>query len=152
MFSWLLHYLYSFLGIAHKSGRVLFVGLDFAGKTTLLNLLKSGKFSASPPTGQGTAQEITINTGGSEKETLKLTSIDLGGHKQARRVWKDYFFGVDAVIFLVGKSVMLHLKHLMYSFISLAKSDINFSQMQQIGKGFQKQDTNSQESLVTLLY
>ena len=33
--------------------------------------------------------------------TLVLTGIDLGGHKQVRRVWQDYYQSVDAVVFMV---------------------------------------------------
>ena len=33
--------------------------------------------------------------------SLHFTAIDLGGHEQVRRVWKDYFHGIDAVVFVV---------------------------------------------------
>ena len=43
-------------GLNNKSGRILFLGLDFAGKTTLLHLLKTGKFTASAPTQYGSSE------------------------------------------------------------------------------------------------
>ena len=39
---------------------------------------------------------MSINNG-----DLELTGIDLGGHRQIRRVWQDYFEAVDVVVFMI---------------------------------------------------
>ncbi len=36
-----------------------------------------------------------------ETNGLKLRAFDLGGHLQARRLWREYFERTDAVIFMV---------------------------------------------------
>ena len=89
-FSWLTSWL-AWLGFSGKKGKFLLVGLDFAGKSTLMHKLKYGKMAAVQPTQHATSEEISI-------ENLTFTAIDIGGHKQVRRVWREYFPAIDGKI------------------------------------------------------
>lgn len=77
-----------------KPVSILFLGIDNAGKTTLLNKLKNETTSVFAPTHHSNKVDVEIGK-------MKVAIIDLGGHEVARMAWKDYFFGCNGIVFIV---------------------------------------------------
>eukprot|EP01080_Neovahlkampfia_damariscottae_P002086 gene2086-1958_t len=76
--------------------RIIMVGLDNAGKTTILYNING-------------ESRPTIPTLGFNVETLKINNItltiwDLGGQESVRRLWKHYYLATKAVIFVVDST------------------------------------------------
>lgn len=85
---------FEWMGFFQKSANIIFLGLDNAGKTTLLYMLQSDRFTQTDSTIHPHQAEVTIGN-------IRFNSYDLGGHLQARKTWTDYCGTVDGIIFMV---------------------------------------------------
>ena len=90
-----------FLG-SHKQVRILMVGLDSAGKTTILYKLKS-------PNENENESVTTVPTIGFNVESVWHRNVhfvvwDFGGPIKSRLLWQHYHVGTDAVIFVVDSN------------------------------------------------
>ena len=79
---------------AHK---ICIVGLDAAGKTTILYKLELGEFVKTAPT-------IGSNVEVIKHRNLQLNMWDLGGQSALRPTWRTYFINTDAIILVVDSA------------------------------------------------
>ncbi|KAJ5070460.1 adp-ribosylation factor arf [Anaeramoeba ignava] len=80
-----------------KEARLVMVGLDAAGKTTLLYKLKLGEVATTNPT-------IGFNIETLKYKNINFTVWDVGGQESIRPLWRHYYKGVQAVIFVLDSS------------------------------------------------
>merc|ERR1719271_1954022 len=80
-----------------KEMRILMVGLDAAGKTTILYKLKLGEVVTTIPT-------IGFNVETVEHKNITFTVWDIGGQDKIRKLWRYYYQGTDGAIFIVDSS------------------------------------------------
>ena len=77
-------------GIFLKNGRLLVLGLDNAGKSTLLTVLQRNEVIPTAPTHQPVADVIKVGH-------MKVRAVDMGGHEIARRMWLQYSHEADGI-------------------------------------------------------
>lgn len=87
--------LWQSLGLSNKQGHLLLLGLDNAGKTTLLHRLRTGSVQVYPPTDRPHQESFRFGR-------IQFQAWDLGGHEAVRHLWQDYVStDVSAVCFLI---------------------------------------------------
>ena len=77
--------------------RILMVGLDAAGKTTILYKLKLGEVVTTIPT-------IGFNVENVEYRNISFTVWDVGGQDKIRPLWRHYYQNTQGLIFVVDSN------------------------------------------------
>ncbi|WIA43757.1 hypothetical protein OEZ86_010182 [Tetradesmus obliquus] len=78
----------------NKEMRVVMLGLDAAGKTTILYKLHIGEVLTTVPT-------IGFNVEKVQYKNVLFTVWDVGGQEKLRPLWRHYFNNTDGLIFVV---------------------------------------------------
>ena len=83
--------------ISKRDARILMIGLDAAGKTSILYQLKMAELVKTIPT-------IGFNVEMLDYKGLRLTIWDVGGQDKIRILWKHYYQNTDGIIFVVDSN------------------------------------------------
>jgi len=81
----------------NKEARILLLGLDAAGKTTILYKIKLDENVTTIPT-------IGFNVETVQYKKVNFTMWDVGGQDRIRPLWRHYYQNADAVIYVVDSN------------------------------------------------
>jgi len=81
----------------NKDVRILILGLDGAGKTTILYKLQCGEVITTIPT-------IGFNVETVNYKNIKFQVWDLGGQTSIRPYWRCYYANTNAIIYVVDSA------------------------------------------------
>lgn len=85
-------------GFMKRTAKIIVLGLDNSGKSTLLYMLKYHRIAPLQPTLFPCTSEFTFSN-------INYYSYDISGLGQPRRLWRDYYQAArDGVIFLVDST------------------------------------------------
>ncbi|KAK8833821.1 ADP-ribosylation factor protein 3 [Tritrichomonas musculus] len=86
-----------FISHSQQKKKLLFLGLDNAGKTSILHaLIGASPYTVSPTRG--------LNTRQVEFDRFKFNIFDVGGQKSLRSHWGDYFNDVYGVVWVIDSA------------------------------------------------
>ena len=80
-----------------KELKILVLGLDNAGKTTILKALSNESIAQITPTHGFNIKNLS-------HDGFKLNVWDVGGQKTLRTYWSNYFQGSDALVFVIDSA------------------------------------------------
>ena len=97
---------------------LLMVGLDAAGKTTILYKLKLGEVVTTIPT-------IGFNVETVEYKNISFTCWDVGGRCKIRPLWRHYYQNTKGLIFVVDSNDKERINDEIYDYDNSAKEELH---------------------------
>ncbi|KAL9939887.1 hypothetical protein V8E36_001704 [Tilletia maclaganii] len=97
VYDWLLSFFRSLFSSKHLE--ICVVGLQSAGKTSLVNLLSSGQFS------EEVVPTVGFNMRKVRNGSTTIKVWDIGGQPRYRTLWARYCSGVSAIVFVVDSAI-----------------------------------------------
>jgi len=96
-----------------KELEITLVGLQNAGKTSLVNVLAAGQFS------EDMMPTVGFNMKKVKKGNVTLKLWDIGGQARFRSMWQRYARGANAILFLVDSADLSQLDSAKFELLSL---------------------------------
>ena len=87
-----------YASFANEDARILMLGLDAAGKTTILYKLKLNETVSSIPTIGFNVETV------SPVKNVTFTVWDVGGQDKIRPLWKHYFNNTEGLVYVIDSS------------------------------------------------
>merc|ERR1712072_1576306 len=96
--------------------RLLMVGLDAAGKTTILYKFKLGEVVTTIPT-------IGFNVETVEYKNISFNVWDIGGQDKIRKLWRYYYQNTQGLIFVIDSNDRDHIEDAREELVQMLNED-----------------------------
>lgn len=106
----------NFFSRSKNNFKIIILGIQNAGKTTILYRLSIGQLIKTSPTIGSNVEEISYNN-------VKFQAWDLGGQESMRSVWDVYFLNTDAVIYVIDSNDVDNYEESKTQFFKLLQND-----------------------------
>ena len=91
-------------GMSREEARVLVIGLDNSGKTTLIHHLKEDKSA-----GLEVTPTIGFQVEEFKKKNINFTVYDMSGQSRYRNLWEHYYTDCQAIIYVLDSTDRLRI-------------------------------------------
>ncbi|SBT43454.1 ADP-ribosylation-like factor, putative [Plasmodium ovale wallikeri] len=100
----------------HRNIRIIILGLDNAGKTTIVKRLLGDDIYKVHPTFGFTIESFNFNN-------YFINIWDVGGQKSIRHYWKNYYENIDGIIYVIDSTDIFRIQLCSYELKKILKEE-----------------------------